>query len=115
MILKNLTHDHPQSTFRTILFLHFRYVHRIVNYYSVLTQTVPRIISSNISLTSEHPHYFHHFFYLENFNADVAIMMEMWDIVTSNHDGRGLASFVENINYFIVSFHKKLILHLFNR
>ena len=36
-------------------------------------------------------------FYQENFNADVAIMMKMWDIA-SNQGGRGLASFVGTMN-----------------
>ena len=36
-------------------------------------------------------------FHLENFNANVAIMMKMWGIATSNQGGRGLASFVGTI------------------
>ena len=44
-------------------------------------------------------------FYLENFNADVAIMMKMWDIATSNQGWRGLASFIRTMNdAAIVSF-----------
>ena len=38
-------------------------------------------------------------FYLEHFNANVAIMMKMWDIATNNQGGRGLASFVGTMNY----------------
>ena len=38
-------------------------------------------------------------FYLENFNANVAIMMKLWDIATSNQGGRGLASFVGTMNW----------------
>ena len=38
-------------------------------------------------------------FYLENFNANVDIMMKMWDIATSNQGGRGLASFVGTMNF----------------
>ena len=80
------------------LFLHFPYVQRIVNY-SVLTQAVLRInFNQNFSLTSEHLHYFHHIFYLENFNADVSIMMKMWNIATSNQGGRGLTSLVGTMN-----------------
>ena len=37
-------------------------------------------------------------FYLEDFNADVAIMMKMWVIATSYQGGRGLASFVGTMN-----------------
>ena len=36
-------------------------------------------------------------FHLENFIANVAIMMKMWGIATSNQGGRGLASFVGTI------------------
>ena len=36
-------------------------------------------------------------FHLENFNANVALMMKMWGIATSNQGGRGLASFVGTI------------------
>ena len=42
-------------------------------------------------------------FYLENFNADVAIMMKMWDIATSYQGGRGLASFVGSMHYTLKS------------
>ena len=38
-------------------------------------------------------------FYLKNFNGNVAIMMKMWDIATSNQGGRGLASFVGTMNF----------------
>ena len=37
-------------------------------------------------------------FYLKNFNTDVAMMMKMWDIATSNQGGRGLARFVGTMN-----------------
>ena len=37
-------------------------------------------------------------FYLENFNADVAIMMKIWDMATSNQGGRGLVIFVGTMN-----------------
>ena len=33
------------------------------------------------------------------FNANVAKMMKMWDIATSNQGGRGLASFVGTMNW----------------
>ena len=36
--------------------------------------------------------------YLDNFNADNAIMMKMWDIASSNRGGRGLASFIKTMN-----------------
>ena len=80
-------------TLRTIRFLYFS----IVNY-CVLTQAVPRI--SLIKMSHSQVNIFIIFitFYLENFNADVAIMMKMWGIATSNQGGRGLASFVGTMN-----------------
>ena len=35
-------------------------------------------------------------FYLENFNADVAVLIKMWDIATSNQGGMGPNEFRRN-------------------
>ena len=68
-MFSNISH-HP------LIFLHFRYVQRIVNYSFIFFIN----------------------FYLENFDADVAIMMEMWDIATGNQGERGLESFFGTMN-----------------
>ena len=53
--------------------------------YSVLTQAVHRINSLKNSHLQVN---------IIIFNADVTLMMKMWDIATSKQGGLGLASFV---------------------
>ena len=63
-------------------------------FYSVQTRAVPRVSLIKNSHSQVNIFIIFITFYLENFNADVAILMKMWDIATSNQGGRGLASFV---------------------
>ena len=85
MLIQNLTHDRPLPkqigllTFRDIRFLHLRSVQSIVNY-SVLTQAVLRINLVKMSRSQVYIFIISSLYYLENFNADVAIMIKMWDI-----------------------------------
>ena len=90
-------------TIRNIRFLHFRYVQRIVNY-SVLTQAVSRINLVKMSHSAVNIFIIIIIFYLENFNANVAIIMKMWGIAMSNQGGLGLASFV--ISFIKIWFRK---------
>ena len=57
------------------------------------------LFNQNFALTYKWiPSLFSPILSLENFNADVAITMKMWDIVMSTQGGRGFASFVGTIN-----------------
>ena len=51
-----------------------------------------KVLNKNFSLTIGHFHYFHHFFYLESFNADVAIMKKNLGHSNGYQGGRGLVS-----------------------
>ena len=66
--------------------------------YNVLTQTVSIIYLIKSSLSQVNILIIFIAFYPENFNADVAIMVKMCDMVTGNPGGRGLASFVGTMN-----------------
>ena len=85
MLIQNLTHDRPLPkqigllTFRDIRFLYLRSVQSIANY-SVLTQAVLRINLVKMSRSQVFIFIISSLYYLENFNADVAIMIKMWDI-----------------------------------
>ena len=86
-------------TFRTISFLQFRYIQRIVNTsVHVPSQAVPRINLIKISLLQVNIFMIFITFYLKNWNADVPIMMILRGIATSNQGGRGLASSVRTMN-----------------
>ena len=64
------------------------YVQLLVNYV-VITWAVPTIILVKMSNSQVNSLIIFITFYLENFYANVAIMMKMWDIATSNQGGRG--------------------------
>ena len=68
------------------------------NVLCVLTQTVSKIYLIKSSLSQVNILIIFIALYPENFNADVAIMVNMWDMATGNPGGRGLASFVGTIN-----------------
>ena len=56
--------------------------------------------NQNFPLTSEHFYYIHIFsIWIISIVIDVAIMMKMWNIARINQCVRGLASFVEAMNY----------------
>ena len=68
------------------------------NVLCVPTQTVSRIYLIKSSLSQVNILIIFIALYPENFNADVAIMVKMCDMVTGNPGGRGLASFVATMN-----------------